>query len=337
MSSVPKHDRDAPLVTFALLAYNQETYISEAVEGAFSQTCEPLQIILSDDCSTDRTFDIMRRMASHYKGRHHVVLNRNRQNQGIAVHFDNVVRRSNGEIVILAAGDDISLPNRASISAAPFFENRKTTLVETNHVDFTDASTSYRDPRPAQGICHESQDYTLIDFFRRQSPAAVGARRALRRDAYLAFPPLPAGCPSEDTPSAVRLLLHGTGKYIDAVTVLRRIHSNNLSNGNRILHYDFAKLLNQYVEDIAHASSTKLISGTLARHLNELAAKYVQSKELVVKSYYGPTDSWVLIWNILANNALCPRDRLYLAKYWLARKVSSKAEKPKDQKSPPVK
>lgn len=41
----------APLVTFALFAYNQEKFIREAVEGAFAQTYESLEIILSDDCS----------------------------------------------------------------------------------------------------------------------------------------------------------------------------------------------------------------------------------------------------------------------------------------------
>jgi len=43
-------------VTFALFAYNQEKYIREEVEGAFSQTYQPLEIIWSDDCSSDRTF-----------------------------------------------------------------------------------------------------------------------------------------------------------------------------------------------------------------------------------------------------------------------------------------
>ena len=42
----------APLVTFALFAYNQERYVREAVEGAFAQTYQPLEIILSDDCSS---------------------------------------------------------------------------------------------------------------------------------------------------------------------------------------------------------------------------------------------------------------------------------------------
>jgi len=47
-----------PLITFALFAYNQERFIREAVQGAFSQTYSPLEIIMSDDCSKDRTFDI---------------------------------------------------------------------------------------------------------------------------------------------------------------------------------------------------------------------------------------------------------------------------------------
>ena len=55
-----------PLLTFALAALNQERFIREAVEAAFAQTYSPLEIILSDDCSDDRTFDIIREMAAAY-------------------------------------------------------------------------------------------------------------------------------------------------------------------------------------------------------------------------------------------------------------------------------
>ena len=47
-----------PLLTFAVGAYNQERFIREAVESAFAQTYSPLEIVLSDDCSRDRTFEI---------------------------------------------------------------------------------------------------------------------------------------------------------------------------------------------------------------------------------------------------------------------------------------
>lgn len=47
------------LVTFMLIACNQERFIREAVEGAFGQTYTPLEVILSDDASADRNFEVM--------------------------------------------------------------------------------------------------------------------------------------------------------------------------------------------------------------------------------------------------------------------------------------
>ena len=57
--SMATTEQGRPLITFALFAYNQEKYIEEAVQGAFLQTYSPLEIILSDDGSTDRTFEII--------------------------------------------------------------------------------------------------------------------------------------------------------------------------------------------------------------------------------------------------------------------------------------
>ena len=65
---------ERPLICFGLLAYNQEPFIREAVEGALAQTYAPLEIILSDDCSTDRTFEIMQETVAAYRGPHKVVL-----------------------------------------------------------------------------------------------------------------------------------------------------------------------------------------------------------------------------------------------------------------------
>ena len=108
------HHQSPSLVTFALLAYNQERYIGEAVQGAFSQTYCPLEIILSDDCSSDRTFEIMAKMAEAYDGPHKIILNRNEKNLGIGGHVNRIVELSSGELIVTAAGDDISLPERVN-------------------------------------------------------------------------------------------------------------------------------------------------------------------------------------------------------------------------------
>jgi len=111
-SGISKHTEERPLVTFALFAYNQEKYIREAVEGAFSQTYEPLEIILSDDCSSDRSFEIMQEMAKAYCGTKKVIVRKTKKNRGTLLHVVEVAKLAKGELIILAAGDDISKPHR---------------------------------------------------------------------------------------------------------------------------------------------------------------------------------------------------------------------------------
>src|SRR3954469_13971939 len=103
---------DKPLLTFTIAAFNQEAFIREAVEGAFCQTYSPLEIVLSDDCSRDRTFEIMQEMAAGYRGLHRLILNRNPSQLSIGGHVNRVVELSKGELIIGAAGDDVSLPDR---------------------------------------------------------------------------------------------------------------------------------------------------------------------------------------------------------------------------------
>lgn len=104
--------QSTPLVTFALFSYNQEKYVRAAVEGALAQSYENLEIIISDDCSTDNTFLIIAEEVSKYGGTHRVHLNRNEKNLGIGAHVSKVFNMANGELIVAAAGDDVSLPLR---------------------------------------------------------------------------------------------------------------------------------------------------------------------------------------------------------------------------------
>ena len=129
-SSLGTAPPQAPLVTFALFAYNQEKFIREAVEGAFAQTYEPLEIILSDDCSTDRTFEIMQEMAAAYRGPHRVRAVQTPHNLGVMQHVLLRGREAAGDIVVVAAGDDISLPERVA-RHVPCYADPKVWAVST--------------------------------------------------------------------------------------------------------------------------------------------------------------------------------------------------------------
>ena len=54
-----QYKRPAPSVTMVLVCYNQEKYIKEAVLSVLSQDYSDLKIIISDDCSKDKTVSII--------------------------------------------------------------------------------------------------------------------------------------------------------------------------------------------------------------------------------------------------------------------------------------
>ena len=127
------HDNDRPLVTLALFAYNQERYVREAIDGAFSQTYEPLEIFLSDDCSSDGTFGIIQAMAASYQGVHRVRVNRTPNNMGTLSHVLHVARQAQGKLFILAAGDDVSLPDRVQVLVNAWQETGAKALASSFH------------------------------------------------------------------------------------------------------------------------------------------------------------------------------------------------------------
>ena len=101
-----------PLVTFYVCAYNQAAFVREAVKAALAQTYSPLEVLLSDDCSTDGTFEIMQEVVKAYSGPHKVILNRNPLNLGLSSHVNLIMGLATGELVIAADGDDVSMPQR---------------------------------------------------------------------------------------------------------------------------------------------------------------------------------------------------------------------------------
>lgn len=117
-----------PLATFIVVAYNQESYIREAIEGAFSQTYTPLEIILSDDCSTDKTFKIMQEMAFMYQGSHLLKVRSTKHNQGTFNHVLECISEAQGDLIILAAGDDISHPQRTALIVDEWIQTQSMAL-----------------------------------------------------------------------------------------------------------------------------------------------------------------------------------------------------------------
>jgi glycosyltransferase involved in cell wall biosynthesis len=135
---------ERPLITFLLVGYNQEAFIQEAIQAAFSQDYSPLEIILSDDASTDGTFQIMNNMAAEYTGPHTLMVKRSPSNEGIVGHVNRLMEIAHGELVVIAAGDDISFPDRVTQTYDLWQEDdRRADMLYFNYEPFGSFPSTY--------------------------------------------------------------------------------------------------------------------------------------------------------------------------------------------------
>ena len=221
-------ETEKPLATFALFAYNQSKYIAEAVRGALSQTYTPLQIILSDDASSDDTYELICELVSKYDGPHEVVLNKNQRNLGIGGHVNKVMELARGEFIVVAAGDDISDGNRVAVIVDAFQQGRQAYSVwsAARYVDESGRGVDRRFP----GRATEFTDKTMT----RNIKPVIGATHAWRRSVFDFFGPLTRDVVFEDNAISFRSHLLGAIKYLDQELVSYRTHEKNITNFTKI-------------------------------------------------------------------------------------------------------
>lgn len=214
-------DLEKPLVTFALFSYNQESYIREAVEGALAQTYEALEIIFSDDCSTDMTFEIIKEAVAAYRGPNRVCVRQNAHNMGIAGHLNEVFSRCSGDLIIVAAGDDVSYPYRASALIAAWQRAGKpeAALHSNSRLVGLDGTATGQFKR---GCAANPSLSTLSAFVENNFHSVLnGATAAYTRGLVATFGPLTTNL--EDVPLTFRALLTGRLIYVDEVLVDYRV------------------------------------------------------------------------------------------------------------------
>lgn len=207
-----------PLVSFALITYNQETYIRDAVEGAFSQKFGPLEIVISDDCSTDRTFEIIKEMVGSYSGPHRLVTRKNSKNLGLAEHVNEVIRHCSADFIILAAGDDISVPERAELTYKTFLDT-DASLVHSDAY-FIDRSGNIVDEEPKH-LLFET-DVSAADACTNMS-LYIGATGAIRKSLSEKYGEIIFKQAYEDLVFGFRAALENSAVRIDQKLVKYRV------------------------------------------------------------------------------------------------------------------
>ena len=117
---------DNPLVSIIVITYNSSQYVLETLESARAQTYQNIELIVSDDCSTDDTVEICRKWIDEYEERFvRAELITVEKNSGIPANCNRGVKSATGEWIKLIAGDDLLLTNSIKVNVGFVNNNKK--------------------------------------------------------------------------------------------------------------------------------------------------------------------------------------------------------------------
>lgn len=97
-------DKNSPLISVVMPVYNTERFVAQAIESVLNQTYQNLELILVNDCSTDKSLLILESYARKDK---RVRIISNEKNIGVA-HTRNLgIQAAKGAYIALLDSDDL--------------------------------------------------------------------------------------------------------------------------------------------------------------------------------------------------------------------------------------
>lgn len=118
------------MISIAMATYNGEKYLQEQLDSFAAQSVQPDELVVSDDCSTDKTLEILESFKQ--KVDFEVRILKNQSNEGYARNFAKVICETKGDYVFISDQDDIWYPNKIETVLETFRKNPNTQLIAHN-------------------------------------------------------------------------------------------------------------------------------------------------------------------------------------------------------------
>jgi len=103
---------ESPLVSVLCPVYNAEKFIESTLLSIVKQDYENIEVVVSDDCSTDGTVSVISKMAEQFPEK--IIVNLNKSNLGITRNCNKALALCGGKYVSFFAGDDLMYPGKIS-------------------------------------------------------------------------------------------------------------------------------------------------------------------------------------------------------------------------------
>jgi glycosyltransferase involved in cell wall biosynthesis len=209
------------LVSCVVPCFNGERYLAEAIDSILAQTHRPLEIIVVDDGSTDRSAEVVRRYGAGVRYHH-------QENRGPGAACNQGVALATGAFVAFLEQDDLWLPDKTRRQLAAF-EADPTLDYCVGHIqnfwipELAEEARRFRDARAMQPVPGYVVQTLMV---RRELLEQAG-----RFDETLHFSFASDWFLRVDERGAV-------GTLLPDVLTRRRLHHDNFSRRNRAASHD---------------------------------------------------------------------------------------------------
>jgi glycosyltransferase involved in cell wall biosynthesis len=124
-----------PLVSVCIPVYNSEHHLADTIRSVLAQTLEDFELIIVDDCSTDRSLEVARSFADP-----RIRLSVNGKNLGGAANWERTCAAASGTFVKLLCGDDLIYPNCLALQVEAFGHPGSQVALVASRRDIIDSS-----------------------------------------------------------------------------------------------------------------------------------------------------------------------------------------------------
>lgn len=129
-------------ITILVPVYGVEKYIEECAESIFSQKYDDIEYVFCDDCTPDRSIDILRKVVErHPKREGHVRIIRNEQNKGLGGTRLHLISEVKTDYFLIVDSDDV-LPLNAVAALASKMKEADTDIVDGAYSVYADEKSA---------------------------------------------------------------------------------------------------------------------------------------------------------------------------------------------------
>ncbi len=101
-------------ISIAMAVYNGSKYVLQQLDSIRTQSLQPEEVIIIDDCSTDGSFDLIDEYIKNNKLKNWTIIE-HKENKGYILTFWEAIKATKGEYIFLCDQDDIWMPNKIEL------------------------------------------------------------------------------------------------------------------------------------------------------------------------------------------------------------------------------